>query len=641
MNKKTGNSITNKLLIPIILMMGFVPVIVHMYEYDPNLSQFDWFLDYVGQQIDFFLAWKMIAIIVVGLVMGGILLYWHFKKKEELKFENCLYLLFFYLLFVVMSALFSPHKFWLVRGTYELFEPVWVIFAYIMLCYYAYCFVREEKQVDIILRLSGIGIGIVTLIGVFQYFGLDFLRSGLGMHLMSNVDWWDKLDSITFNFEANRSYTTLYNPNFLSLYFGMLIPLFVCLFIGAQKIWKKGMLAIAIVLCLLCLKGSRSTSGWLALAMGAVILTLVLLSRRKKLFYGGIAVTAVGIVVAFVLGNTTTVGQNIRDTIIGTYHMDDKYALRDVHTGENDVTLNIRGNDLTVSCGVADDGQIEVHCKDADGNELTQSVVDEESMIYNIEDARFDDIQVQPVLYEETMLGVAVTIDDVAWNFVEKEEGGYYYLNPAGKMVKYEQTKQYHLFREDAMSFRGHIWNNTLPLVVKHIFVGSGANTYLLEYPQNDYIGQEYIYGQNTFHVKAHCWYLQQCVENGLLGTLALLGFFIWYIVQSIRIYRRVDLHQRISWVGFGFFAAVLVYLLAAIVNDSNVCTAPVFWGMLGLGLAVNRMITEKEKMFQEPTPAEEETLPPVLQTTGTSTNAKKKSGKKKSRRERKNSKVK
>ena len=67
-----------------------------------------------------------------------------------------------------------------------------------------------------------------------------------------------------------------------------------------------------------------------------------------------------------------------------------------------------------------------------------------------------------------------------------------------------------------------------------------------------------------------------------------------------MRIYRRADLHESISWVGFGLFAAVLVYLIAAIANDSNVCTAPMFWGMLGLGLATNRMIVEKEKLFAQ-----------------------------------------
>lgn len=50
--------------------------------------------------------------------------------------------------------------------------------------------------------------------------------------------------------------------------------------------------------------------------------------------------------------------------------------------------------------------------------------------------------------------------------------------------------------------------------------------------------------------------------------------------------------------------------MIAGIANDSNVCTAPVFWGMLGLGLAVNRMLVKKENLFvvKEPVSAESDT---------------------------------
>lgn len=61
--------------------------------------------------------------------------------------------------------------------------------------------------------------------------------------------------------------------------------------------------------------------------------------------------------------------------------------------------------------------------------------------------------------------------------------------------------------------------------------MGSGANSYMFEVPQADYISQNYSYGANSYDVKAHCWYLQQWVETGLIGTLALLVFCsgIWY----------------------------------------------------------------------------------------------------------------
>lgn len=590
---------SNKVFIPIILLMGIIPLIVHTYSYNSNLSQFNWFPSGADSQTDFFFGWKMITIIVVGIVMAGILFYQYFKKKQGLRFENAFYFLFFYAMFVAMSALFSSYKYWVVRGSYELFEPVWVVFVYILLCYYTYHFVQQEQQVKFILCGAGIGMAVVTLIGVFQYFGMDFFKTGFGKHLITNPSWWDNLDSLSFNMLEGTSYTTLYNPNFLSFYFGMLIPLLVCVFIAAKKAWQRVLIIVAEVLCLICLKGSRSDTGWMALVVGGVILALVLLSRKKKAFCVALAIMLIGGVAAVAVGSKTDVGIQIKNTIVGTFRIDDRYAVRDIDTGTDSVMLNVRGNKMYVSYTTDESGVIVPNCTDENGQTLELAMTDADNQIYVINDERFAGGSIQPILLgDDNIPAISVTYDGIAWDFVETQEAGYCYLNKAGKLVKWEQIKNAKLLNEDAMSYRGHMWNVTIPLLGKHVLIGSGANTYMFEYPQDDYLGQAYIYGFNSYEVKAHCWYLQQWVESGLIGTLALLIFMAWYAVQSIRIYRRVDLHESLSWIGFGLFAAVLVYLIAGIANDSNVCTAPVFWGMLGLGMATNRMLVEKEKLF-------------------------------------------
>lgn len=589
---------SNKVFIPIILLMGFIPLIVHTYSYNSNLSQFNWFPSGADSQTDFFFGWKMITIIVVGIVMAGILFYQYFKK-QGLRFENAFYFLFFYAMFVAMSALFSSYKYWVVRGSYELFEPVWVVFVYILLCYYTYHFVQEEQQVKFILCGAGIGMAVVTLIGVFQYFGMDFFKTGFGKHLITNPSWWDNLDSLSFNMLEGTSYTTLYNPNFLSFYFGMLIPLLVCVFIAAKKAWQRVLIIVAEVLCLICLKGSRSDTGWMALVVGGVILALVLLSHKKKAFCVALAIMLIGGVAAVAVGSKTDVGIQIKNTIVGTFRIDDRYAVRDIDTGTDSVMLNVCGNKMYVSYTTDESGVIVPNCTDENGQTLELAMTDADNQIYVINDERFADGSIQPILLgDDNIPAISVTYDGIAWDFVETQEAGYCYLNKAGKLVKWEQIKNAKLLNEDAMSYRGHMWNVTIPLLGKHVLIGSGANTYMFEYPQDDYLGQAYIYGFNSYEVKAHCWYLQQWVESGLIGTLALLIFMAWYAVQSIRIYRRVDLHESLSWIGFGLFAAVLVYLIAGIANDSNVCTAPVFWGILGLGMATNRMLVEKEKLF-------------------------------------------
>lgn len=604
MSKKNEHTVkqSNKVLLPIIIMMGFIPLIVHMYVYNCNLSQFEWFSANSDRQSDFFFAWKMIAIVAVAIVMIGILLYQALKKKKKMEFrlENSFYFLFLYAMFVGMSALFSGYKYWVVRGTFELFEPVWVVFAYILLCYYTYQFVQNERQVKFILGAAGIGMTIVTLIGVFQYFKLDFFKTDFGKHLILNPSWWSNLKALNFNMLEGTSYTTLYNPNFLSFYFGMLVPLLVCLFVASRKIWQKLLLAVAEILCLICLKGSGSDTGWMAIVIGASIIALVLASRRKKIFYTVLGIGVTGMVLIILLGMKTDVGVRIKDSIVGTYHYNEQFALRSVETGEDNVMLDFRGNKLYLSYITDAEGNALSTVMDENGQELELVLTDETNHYYVLSDSRFEGMGIQSVkLGENEVPAVAVWSDGLTWNFVNLG-GVYYYCNTAGKTVEFPNVKNISLLREDAMSFRGHIWNMTIPLLGKHVFMGSGANTYMFEYPQNDYLGQVSIYGGSSLQVKAHCWYLQQWVETGLIGTLALLAFLGWYVIRSMRIYRRADLHESISWVGFGLFAAVLVYLIAAIANDSNVCTAPMFWGMLGLGLATNRMIVEKEKLFAQ-----------------------------------------
>ena len=115
---------------------------------------------------------------------------------------------------------------------------------------------------------------------------------------MTDISWLNQLDKISFNFADKTAYTTLYNPNILSFNFGMLIPLLVCLFIGAKKMWHRLVIAVAEIFCIVALVGSRSSSGFIAQAIGAVILALVLLSRKKKLFVAGIVVVIIGMIAA-------------------------------------------------------------------------------------------------------------------------------------------------------------------------------------------------------------------------------------------------------------------------------------------------------------------------------------------------------
>jgi O-antigen ligase len=137
------------------------------------------------------------------------------------------------------------------------------------------------------------------------------------------------------------------------------------------------------------------------------------------------------------------------------------------------------------------------------------------------------------------------------------------------------------------------------------------------------------------FDVKPHNWYLQQWVENGLLATLCLIGFYLWYMVESIRIYRRVSLKTDMNRVGFAIFIGTLIYMISGLANDSTVNVAPVYWVMMGLGISVNHIVKERE-FPAEPAEAAEPVLTEQSAPTGAAPAAKTSGKKKQSRKQRK-----
>lgn len=586
------------LLIPCMIALGLIPLISHVYQYDCQLSDFIWYPDGMDERSDIFLAWKMVAIIIIGTIMLGILLYRYYKKKDHFYFENAFYFLLVYALFVGCSALFSRYKHWVVFGSYEMMEPVWVVLAYTIFCYYTYYYIQKENQVLHLLGWSSIGISAVILIGAFQYLGFDFFQTKLAKILIKGFTSWSDLN---INVIDHTSYATLYNQNYLSFYFGILIPLLGTLIIGVKKIWLKTVLILAEILSILCLIGSRSSSGWMALAISLPFVVLVLLSRKKKFFVTGLAVLGSIIIAGIVVCTTTPLGEKLSYSILGTAKLEEVFALQSIETKDDEVILDIHGNKLYVSYDFDQNTNvITLSCKDENGNELDRTYPDENPTQEIITDPNYLGCSVTPVMYEE-MLALDVRLEDKDWYFTkDTEDETFYYINPAGKLEKYTTATTVSIFRHDAMSGRGHIWNNTLPILSKYIFIGSGANSYMFAYPQNDYIYRSYTNIQNIFDVKPHNLYLQQWVENGLPAMLAFLAFYIWYMLRSIRIYRRANLNNTLSWIGIGIFTGTLTYMIVGLANDSNVCTAPVFWIMLGLGMAVNRMIVEKEKLFQD-----------------------------------------
>jgi hypothetical protein len=79
-------------------------------------------------------------------------------------------------------------------------------------------------------------------------------------------------------------------------------------------------------------------------------------------------------------------------------------------------------------------------------------------------------------------------------------------------------------------------------------------------------------------------------MNSGLIALVAFLFLILKYLKDSVCLYFRRPLEGTNSYIGFGVSLAILGYMITGFFNDSVVTVAPVFWGLLGLGIASNRI---------------------------------------------------
>ena len=77
-------------------------------------------------------------------------------------------------------------------------------------------------------------------------------------------------------------------------------------------------------------------------------------------------------------------------------------------------------------------------------------------------------------------------------------------------------------------------------------------------------------------------------MQTGVLSLIALLIFFGWYLIDSIRIYWRCHYSEYMTFIGVGVLGAVIGYLILCLTNDSCVALSQIFYTLIGIGLGIN-----------------------------------------------------
>lgn len=585
-NEITSNVKTNWLgLLPIIFVIAVLPFIVRLYEYETPLSEYPWF-SYNNQYIDFFLYYKQWLFISVSFIMALIIIVKAYINKTTLKFTPIFVPLAVYALLALLSSIISKYRSYSFTGMFEQFESVFVLLGYCLVVYYIYLAVQTEQDIKLIINSLLVSVLLLGALGLTQYLGHDFFATETGLKLITPSIYWNSLDTIRFNFAKNRVYLSLYNPNYVGVYAALVLPILIILTIFNRKLWMFPVYLSAIASMIICLIGSQSTAGIIAI-IAALILALILLWRYLlKYFYFAIP-AIIFVISSLILFNNKFDNYLFKQfsEVINVQKIEP--SLTNIQTLDNEIVITYKGNDLKVRF-LEDSGICFFDLFDSDYNPVS-SVFETLNGPVTVQDERFPGFIITPVIYNDEYT-FTVKIDGNDWMFTNKtDDNSYYYINNYGKQDKIV-TAQSALFTgyERYASGRGYIWSRTIPLLKDNILLGSGADTYTLVFPQQDYVNlYNYGYG-NQLLTKPHSLYLQTGVQTGVISLIALTIFYIMYFVSSILLYIKGYFNNYYSKVGLAIFIGSFSYMVVSISNDSMITVAPVFYALIGLGIVVN-----------------------------------------------------
>lgn len=584
--------------------------------------------------IDLFSYIKYEAIIACTLVTLLILLFKTLRRTLRIKRAMIYYLpMALYVLFVVASYLASDYKEIALFGWDERYEGTITIIGYMVMLFYIINVVKGEKNLRQILLAIGISATLLGILGAGQTLGHDFLQTTLGQKLMSpNIQaeggefLHDLIEKAAaegktfFNFTFHKkAYQTVYNINYVAFYLTLLVPLSGMLFLHScsggpgTKPWKKAALAFLFALLMYNIVGASSASAYLGL--GASVLVGLIFFRKQliKLWKPLLILVIIAcLVMACMVERWFDDAMLLKDMLLSKLSAaayagggaselgapaSERPYIDYFLTEGKELTVSVNGNPLKFLIEAGDDRRIsEISLFDSAGKEIKLGDMEEENLYY-IDDERFYRYFTVRLVSLDEYDGIVLAAVDEKFYFASSG-GEVLCFNRVGKLVSLEPIPA--IGFKDSQTFgsgRGYVWSRTLPLLKDSPIIGSGADTFAAVFPQKDYAGRynSHHFNQSVIVDKPHNMYLGAAVCTSLPSLLALLFIYGAYLVQAARLLRRRDFGSDfLRYASAGIFLGISGFLAAGLVNDSSVSVMPIFYTLLGTGIAANFMIEKK-----------------------------------------------
>lgn len=622
------------IFIMLVFIIGIIPLIVRYVKLPTNPDELQLIksINFDEGSDDLFAYYKSGCLIAAAVLLCFFYIYRYFTSNMSFKWKtavkNPVVIAFgIYIFTAVLSVALSQFKHTSIYGISQRYEGIFALLTYMVIFYAVFDFVKSRFRAKLVLCILLTSSFIISLIGLSQFFGRDVfagyytnteLAKGFPQGLLAPfVLGGTEPDSTMSYYNIVKEYggdlapafkdiyATLYNPNCAGLYAAMLASLF--LFTGLY--WPKGkkfkyvLLSMSALLCFIMV-GAKSSGGLLGFAVAIVIglvLSIVHFLRRQananptsetgyaSMTAKGLGFAAAIICAAVIILFVPPVRNNLETMVYKFYaytNPENTFFLQDLRIEDQTVEIETKSGSLTIdsSRGIGD-----LVFYDPDGSPLTYietAMPDRQNPVDYYKSSAFGDVLVQRILNK-----ASIQFSGEIFLFSVDENNRITALNNRDKPVDISMEvpsigfEGYELFA----SGRGYIWSRSLPLVFDNLVLGSGPDTYALAFPQNDIVGKLRYLGNPYITVdKPHNYYLQVCVNTGLVSLLALLFIFAAYVFRTI--FSLIKAPDENFGLRLGLLAGICSYLVSSLATDSTVSVSPVFWAILGLGYGVEAL---------------------------------------------------
>ncbi len=268
-------------VLPLAFILGVTPLIVHYKKIKlGKVVASYWIGDFNTDFFSYYKMWAFLIFILLALVS----FYIYIKKEKKIKKTIYYIPIAVYMLMILISTIFSECKLTSLYGFPDRYEGMPVLLAYMFIVIIVINLVNTKKQVKFLLTILLISAAIIGIIGIYQFFGMDFLQSYIAQKLMLPIDGYKEISSnLNFRFDKkNIISATLYNPNNVGSYFAMLFPLTFVMYLFAGSRKYKALYGALNLLMFANWLGSMSRAGIIGGLFALLILAFLLRAEIKK-----------------------------------------------------------------------------------------------------------------------------------------------------------------------------------------------------------------------------------------------------------------------------------------------------------------------------------------------------------------------